>query len=805
MLQNFIKVALRNLVRNKAFSTINIFGLAAGLSTCLLILLYVTDEMSYDKHHKDGNRIYRIIYTTPEGAWASQPAPVAFAMKHDFPEVEEVTRLLKLPGMDKVLIKYPGTNKTFYEKDGYYVDSTFFKLFTYSFIDGNPQTALNEPNSIVISETIAEKLFGDANPVNKSINLALPFGQANYTVKGVFKTPEAKSHIPASFFLSMRNNDVGAWAQNITDWTNTNIFHTYYKLKANVDAASFEKKLQPFLNRNAGEALTKAGFSRILSSQPLEDIYLKSNVGNEISPTGNIRFLYILASIAVFILVIACINFMNLSTARSEKRAREVGVRKVMGAMKSSLVGQFLGESLMMSFIALAVALGIVWALLPYFNNLTQKDLNFFNKPGYIVLIAALTVITGGFSGIYPAFYLSAFRPTQVLKGKLKNHFSAVVLRKGLVVFQFAISAILIFGAIVIWKQLNYVQNQKLGFNKEQQLVLPMNQDLASKFIPLKDALLKNSAVKSVTSANTYPGVKNLNNMVFYPEGKTSKEFTVVNMSVVENDYFKTLGLQFVNGRPFSPEFTGDSTSLILNETAVKQVGYTTDNAIGRKLYFEWGNVTNHVTIVGVVKDFHFESLHTTIKPYGFSPNQFFANKYAYLIANLQTSNYSKTLADIKQAWLGVAQNTPFEYSFIDQDFQNNYEKETRTSGIVISFTCIAIVIACLGLFGLAAFAAESRTKELGIRKVLGASEASIVGLLSKDFLKLVGIALLIALPAGALIMNQWLNNFAYRTEVSWWIYPIAGGLAVLIAFATVSYQSLKAAFMNPVKSMRTE
>jgi putative ABC transport system permease protein len=807
MIQNFFKVAIRNLIRNKAFSSINIFGLAAGLATCLLILLYVADELSYDKHHNDGDRVYRIVYTTHDGTWASQPAPVAAAMKEDFPEVEEVTRLLKLPGMDKVLIKYTeaNTTKKFYEKDGYYVDPTFFKLFTYHFVHGDPQTSLDEPNSIVIGETLAAKLFGNKNPINKSLTISLPFGEANYTVKGVFNSANTKSHIPSSYFLSMRNNDVGAWVSTITDWTNTNIFHTYYKLKPNTNASAFEKKLQPFLERHAGEALTKAGFARTMSSQPLKDIYLKSSVGNEIAPNGNLKFLYILGSIAVFILVIACINFMNLSTARSEKRAREVGVRKVMGAVRTTLVAQFLGESLIISTIALAIGLGIVWALLPFFNRLTQKDLHFFHEPGYIVFVAALTVITGIFAGLYPAFYLSAFQPVHVLKGRLKNNFSAGVIRKGLVVFQFGISAILIFGAIVIWKQLDYVQNQQLGFNKEQQLVIPANQELASKYYPLKDALLKNSAVKSVTSANTYPGVKNLNNMVFYAEGKTSKEFIVTNMCVVENDYFSTLGLHFVAGRPFSSEFKGDSTSIILNETAVKQFGYNNENAVGKKLHFDWTNGQNDVTIVGIVKDFHFESLHNAIKPYGFSTNNFFANKYTYFIANLHTTQYSKTLSEIERICTSILPNTQFEFSFIDQDFQNNYEKEQRTSGIVISFTCIAILIACLGLFGLAAFAAESRTKELGIRKVLGASEAAIVMLLSKDFLKLVVIALLIAFPIGTWIMNQWLNNFAYRTPVSWWIFAVSGALAIIIAFSTVSYQSLKAAFMNPVKSMRTE
>jgi len=807
MLHNFLKVAFRHLLRNKAFSFLNIFGLAAGLATCLLILLYITDELRYDKHHLDGRRIYRVVYTTSDGTWSSQPAPVASAMKQDFAEVEEVTRLLKLPGMEKVLFKFNDGNnqKKFYEKEGCYVDTTFFNLFTYRFVYGSAQTALNEPNSIVICETIAHKLFGDQNPLKKSITIGLPFGETNYTVSGVFNAENTKSHIPASYFLSMHNTDVGNWVSNITDWTNTNIFHTYYKLRADTKAALFETKLQPFLDRHAGEALTKAGFARTMSSQPLQDIYLKSSVGNELAPNGNIKFLYILASIAVFILVIACINFMNLSTAQSKKRAREVGVRKVMGAKRNTLIVQFLGESLVVTFIALMISFGIVWAALPLFNSFLQKDLHFATDPTYMLVVVALTLVTGILAGLYPAFYLSAFRPVLVLKGKLKNHFSATVIRKGLVVFQFSVSAVLIFGAIVIWNQLSYVNSQQLGFNKEQQLVIPVNQEAAVNFKPFKNAMLKNTAVQSVTSASTYPGIKNLNGMTFYPEGKTSKDFTALHMSVVENDYFATLGFQFAKGRPFSAEFKSDSTSLILNETAAKQFGYTNDNAIGKTLRFDWENKTNVVTIVGIVKDFHFESLHNAIKPFGFSTNQFFANKYAYFIANIKSDQYSKTITEIKNIWSSIFPNTPFEYSFIDQDFEMNYQKEKLTAGIVISFTCIAIIIACLGLFGLAAFSASSRTKELGIRKVLGASEAAIVALLSKDFLTLIFISMVIALPAAAWIMSEWLSNFVYRTSLSSWMFVAAGSLSLIIALLTISYQSLKAAFANPVKSMRTE
>jgi len=808
MITNFFKIAFRNLARNKVFSFINIFGLAAGLATCLLIILYITDELSYDQHHKDADRIYRLAYSTEKEDWSAQPAPVAAALKSDFPEVEEVTRLIKFPNMDKVLMRYDhnNTTKQFFETNGYYIDSTFFKIFTYEFSSGNIQTALDEPNSIIISELIASKLFGNEIPIGKQIKLALPFGEFNYTVKGVFKNNDLKSHIPASFFLSMRNSDVGTWVELQSSWATNNIFHTYFKLKQATDVEAFTNKIQPFFDRHAGTELKKAGYSKTLFIQPLKDIYLRSSIGNEISANGNIKYLYILASIAIFILFIACINFMNLSTARSEKRAREVGVRKVMGAGKSSLIKQFLGESLIMCFISLMLALLLARFFLPLFNTLTQKDLHFFNEPKYISLVAGLTIITGLLAGLYPAFYLSAFKPVLVLKGKLANNFSATFIRKGLVVFQFAVSSCLILGAIVIWKQLNFVQQQQLGFRKDQQLVIPLqDKQVAMNYYAFKSELLKNPEIKSVTTASTYPGIQNINDMLFYAEGKASQDFVDIHTATVENDYFSTLGIKIIHGRPFSLEFTADTASIILNESAIKQLGYDSENAIGKKVYYNWENVHHTMSIVGVVKDFHFESLHNPIKPFGFSTINLFGNKYAYIIATLGTTDYSKTLSAIQSSWTHINPNMPFSYSFIDQDFQRNYEKEKRTAGIVVSFTCIAILIACLGLFGLVTFSAETRTKEIGIRKVLGASETAIVTLLSKDFLKLIIIALLVAFPVSGWVMNKWLNNFAYRIPVSWWMFAIAGGLALLIAFITISYQSIKSAVANPVKSMRIE
>jgi len=808
MLQNYLKIAFRNLSRNKLFSSINIFGLAAGLAVCLLIMLYIFDELSYDKHHKDGDRTYRLAYITGTGDdWSAQPAPVAFTMKAEMPEVQEVTRLLKFPDMDKVLLQNesPLNPRKFFESNGYYVDSTFFQLFTYDFIYGNSQTALARPNSLVLSESIAAKLFGNENPIGKPLKLGLPFGDFVYTVQAVFKENH-KSHIPAHFFLSMRNTDLGSWTERQTSWATNNIFHTYVKLKAGVDAHAFEKRMSAFMDRHEGPELKQAGMTKGHFIQHMPDIYLHSSIGNEIAPNGNIRYLYIMGSIAAFILVIACINFMNLSTARSEKRAREVGVRKVIGAGRASLIHQFLGESFLLCLIALAIALLLTQLLLPLFNQLTQKELTLSNNPQLILWIAGLALLTGLLSGLYPAFYLSSFKPVTVLKGKILNSWSASALRKGLVVFQFTISVALILGAIVIGSQLNYLKNQNLGFKKDQQLILPItSMNVAKNYHALKNEILRTAGVASVTSGSTYPGIRNINDILLYAEGRSVSNNVDVATASIEDDYFETLGLHLLYGRPFARNSMADSNHIILNQTAVKQLGLDQATAVGKRVTYEFQGAYHNMEVTGVIKDFNFESLHNPIKPLGFSVNNFFANKYNYTIIGLQTAEYTRALKAIEKAWTKINPNAPFEYSFLDQDFQRNYEKDQRTATLVIYSTSIAILIACLGLFGLAAFSAERRTREIGIRKVLGASVTNVTMLLSGEFIRLTLLAFLIASPLAWYGMDRWLRNFTYRVSLSWWMFAAAGGLAIVIALITVSSQAIKSALANPVKSLRTE
>ena len=810
MIRNYLKIAFRNLTRNKAFSFINIFGLAVGLATCLLIMFYILEEEGYDKQFKDADRIFRIAARSNKAeSWAAAPAPLAPLLKSEIPEVEAAARLLTFPDISKMLVKYESGNekKQFFEPNGYYVDSNFFQVLDFPFLLGNPRTALAEPNTMVISKTLAGKFFGNSDPRNKSLQITTPYGEFAYKITGVFNDEKLRSHIPASYFLSMKNKDMWNWVQQQTNLIGNSIFYSYLKLKPNIDPIKAELKMDKFFQDKAGAEMKAFGVSGHMFLQPLKSIYLHSSLPNEIAPNGNIFYLYILGSIAAFILVIACINFMNLSTARAEKRAREVGVRKVMGAERWSLVRQFLGESMLQAFIALMLAIMLVNLALPVFNKLATTEISLLEEPIRIGWIAALTLLAGLLAGLYPAFYLSSFRPVSVLKGKIVNNISALAIRKGLVIFQFTVSVCLILGALVIWKQLNFLNRQTLGFDKTQKVILPLQQgylNTQTNYYALKNELEKEPGIKSVTGGSGYPGLANLNDMLFYADGKTTQEVVDVQLAVIENNYIQSMGFTMLSGRPFSDKYQNDSASIILNETAVKQFGFTNESVVGKKIRFDLTRFHGILEVVGVVKNFNFENLHHDIKPFGFMTN-IFGSPYGYLIASVSAPKLPMVLKNMEVTWAKLNPGVPFAYSFLDQDFQRLYEKDQRVSNILISFMIIAIFIACLGLFGLAAFSAEQRKKEIGIRKVLGASVNQVTVLLSKEFLRLVAVGVIIAVPISWWAMTKWLQEFAYRTPVSWWMFVVAGGVALTVALATVSFQAIRAALANPVSSLRSE
>jgi putative ABC transport system permease protein len=806
MVRNYLKIALRNLVKNKVHSFINIGGLAVGMASCMLILLYVFDEASYDKHHADTDQLYRIASEVKSEKWVGTGAVYAPALKKDFAEVEQVARLLRFPGIDKMLVAHGQSQMKIFETNTYFVDSTFFQLFNYTAKFGDLKTAPYTPNSIVISEKLATKFFNSQNPLNQTLKVVLSFGEQLYTIKGVFKAEANKSHITANMFLSMNNGHINGFMASQNSWTGNNIFHTYFKLKKGINKHLFESKLTPWLYGYGGKDFKAQGFDKKLFIQPVKDIYLHSNFGFEVATNGNIKNLYLFTSVAIFILLIACINFMNLATARSEKRAKEVGLRKTIGAERKSLVFQFLSESLLMTFVALFLTIAIIQLTTPIFNQLFNKNLSLFHSPNSILWLIVVVLITGLISGMYPAFYLSSFKPISVLKGFSFHSNSAPFIRKSLVVFQFSISIILILSAILINKQMSYMGNKNLGFSKSQKLIIPVqNNESAEKLKTLKAELSKQVQITNLGIGGSYPGIESVNSNLFYAEGKSATENVDIKTIYTEGGYLKTLRMSLLQGRDFNVVASTDHGSILLNETAVKKLGYKVEEALGKKVNFDFNNTTNSLQIIGVIKDYNFESLHQDIKPLAHLVNPFFSGPNRYLIAEISSNDYTKVIASVNTIWNKINPNSPFEYSFLDADFQRNYKTEEQSSKLIQLFTFLAIFISSLGLFGLASFVAEQRTKEIGIRKVLGASVTNLWQLLSKDFVILVIISCLIAAPIAYYFMNEWLQKYTYRTEISWWIFIVAGVGALLITLLTVSYQAIKAALMNPVKSLKTE
>ena len=818
MIRTYFKIAWNNLRKNKVFSFINIFGLAAGLACCMLITLYIRNEVSYDKYHKHAADIYQLgtnfIREGKETKMSGTPAPVAQAMQFEYPEIEQTTRLLALFNEDKTLFQYNEKNaapQSFYETKGYIADSSFFRVFTYDFLEGNPATALNEPRTVVLSEEIARKIFGNQPALNKLLHISSGTnGDYDFMVTGVFRPVSKPSHIDARFFLSFKGGEIEQLANRMaTNFANNNMFFTYLQLKPGTDVAALQAKFPAFIDKYAGKDLKAQGFYKKQFLTKLTDIHLYSGMNQNVTPPGSVTYLYILTSIALFTLLIACINFMNLSTARSSKRSAEVGIRKVLGAEKSALVRQFLGESVFMSLIAFVFAFALVWFLLPAFNKLAGKELSLSFSQNTISIIAflVLSVITGIIAGIYPAFYLSSFRPVKVLKGRFSNSLAAVSLRKGLVVFQFVISVALIISSVVIASQMRYLRSADLGFDKDQQVVIPLRSATAKQMYPsLKNELAKLPGVTNVGASLFNPGVFNPSDNLLYKEGQTMNDAKRTRMNWVDAGYLQTLNIKPVAGRLFSEAFPADTSfRMVLNETAIRDIGFpSAQDAVGKKVYFDYQGQQYGFDIVGVVKDFHFEDLHLPITPYGYQLNSNLDN-FNYMLVHTRGADMKALLSSIGAGWHRLNPNEPFEYNFLDEEFQKNYQAEDRLAGIVGYFTMIAILICCLGLFGLAAFSAEQRVKEIGVRKVLGASVSGIVGLLSKDFLKLVFVAIVIASPLAWYIMNKWLQDFAYRVDISWWVFVVAGIGAVLIAFITIGFQAIRAATVNPVKSLRTE
>ena len=807
MFKNYLKTSLRFLSKNKTYSFINLFGLALGTLCCVYIILYVADQYSYDQHHRDVRNIYRITSFLEMGVDKHHNAtcspPIAPALKKDFGEVIQFTRVVPTLGVVKHLMTYK--EKSFYEDQAYFVDSTFFDVFNYHFIYGNPATALKEPYSIVLQKPVAEKLFGNEDPGGKTITLHNGYGKTDFKVTGVVDESLGKTQIQANMFITMNSGGIGAYVIDNTSWAGNNFTYSYLKLRSDAKATDLEKKLPAFLLKYGGNQMREMGMKKSLHLQSLSSVHTTAGYEIEISKTTSSSFLYILILIAVMIQVIACINFMNLSTARASKRAKEVGVRKVIGAGKQALIRQFLTESMILSFTGIMIAMPLLILAMPLLNQITQADihLSLFSDYRLWFFLILLVITTGLLAGSYPAFYLSAFQAVKVIKGNFTNQISATAIRRSLVVFQFVLSIVLITSIIIIYSQLNYIKNKDLGFDKSQKLIFDFyTEETQSRMAALKNDLQKLPDVRDASIANSYLGIFVMRDHgVFPPGGNMATSVDAQNIATDEH-FVHTNGIRIISGRDFRQNDTG---RVLINETLCHRLGLKPETAPGTRLYTQYApDPLTFVEVVGVMKDFNYSSLHGEIKPFFFGYENDW-KKTDILVVSVNSVNYSSLLAKMKSIWNQHLPGIPFEFLFMDEVVQKQYEAEVTLGNIINSFTLMAILISCLGLFGLASFSAEQRRKEIGIRKVLGASVSGIVQLLSKDFIKLVAISFIIAAPVAWWAMNKWLAAFAYRINITWWMFALAGLIAICIAMFTVSFQAIKAAVANPTRSLKTE
>ncbi|MBC7921603.1 MAG: ABC transporter permease [Ferruginibacter sp.] len=808
MFRNDFKIAWRILSKQKMYSFIKIGGFALGIAACLLIALFIRDELGYDLHYSNGDRIYRVLKEYNDngelGTGVDFAAPFAKALKAEFPDVEQAGRLLPHPsfGAGSNLIRRADQTENAYEEGFAYLDQETLQILQVPMVHGDPAHALDEPNTIVLSRRKATKYFADDNPVGK-LMVVNDNQDRLYRIGGVMEDFPAASHLHYDFLLSLTG--VEFWPGEQTNWPANN-YHTYVRLRPGADAARLEANLPAIKKKYIVPGLLEAGYqdaakmemSLKFNLQPVGDIHLKSNGITDRLSHGDIRFVWLFGAVAGFILLLAGINFINLSTARSANRAKEVGLRKVVGSFRRHLIRQFLTESLLFSFLSFGLGIGLAWLLLPYFNVLSAKSLTFPWREWWLLplLVLAATAI-GILAGLYPSFYLSAFQPIQVLKGNLSRGSKSSTLRSGLVVFQFTTSIVLIVGTLVIHRQMGYILHKKVGFDKDQVLLIQGANSLGGKVNTFKQELLRLPRVQHV-SVSEYLPIKGTNRdrNPFWKEGRTAEDKPVGGqMWVVDHDYIKTMGMQVVAGRDFSLQMPTDSQAVIINQKMAEELGL--ENPVGQR-------ITNKGAIwpvIGVVEDFHFESLKENITPLvlviGQSPS--------IVSVKVKTVDMAGLIQSVTGVWKQVAPHQPIRYTFLDEGYAAMYEDVQRMGRVFTSFAVLAIIVAGLGLFALSAFMVEQRRKEISIRLVLGASGYSIFGLLTQNFLKLVLLSLVLAVPMAWYGMQKWLEDFVYRIEIGWDVFLLAGLMAVLIAILTISYQSIRAALMNPVKSLRSE
>lgn len=800
MLINYIKIAFRNIIKHKGISFLNIIGLAIGIACSILIMIFVMHELSYDKHFEKSDRTYRIAIRASIGdtkIHQTYSSAITFLrLLEEFPEIETGVKFL---GLGRIPVSF--TEKIFFEDRFFAVDSTFFDVFSIPLLSGNRPEVLKEPYTVVLTESTAKKYFGKTDVVGEVLK-AHADSIIELKITGVSQDMPLNSHFHYDLLVS--STSFPEYINN-TGWT-SNSFKSYIVLKEGASKAKLDEKLPEFTRKYMGgeqfDAWVEQGNYWEYFLQPVTEIHLNSDLNGEFEANGNKTYVYVLSVISVFVLLIACINFMNLSTARASLRAKEVGVRKVVGSRRGRLMLQFLSESVVISFIALILAVIIVVGFLPAYQNLLGKpvEFHFFDDPFIIVSLLIIGLFVGIISGSYPAFFLSSFKPVVVLKGSVDEDKRGAWFRNILVIFQFAISIFLIVGTVTVYKQIRLFQDKELGFEKEQVLVIRNPGSIQENFDAFKETLLSHNTISEVSGSNTLPG-KGFSNWGFGAEG-VEKNFTL-NTCVCDYDFLKTLKIDLVQGRFFSRDFPADSCAAILNESAAKLLGW--ENPLGKKIN-NWAENRGIFDVIGVIKDYHYESLHQEIRPMAlFLIGGYFKRTPQYISARLTTENVSETIDFVVHTWNSFAPNMPFEYFFLDEDYDNLYINEMQTRKLFTIFSLLAIFLACLGLFGLASFIADRKTKEIGIRKVFGATVPGIVTLLNRNFTIWVLIASILACPAAWFAMKKWLENFAYRTSISWWIFVVAASLALIIALLVVTFQTYRAALRNPADSLKYE
>ena len=802
MFRNYLTIAVRNLLRQKGYSAINVLGLAIGIACCVLILLYVQDELSYDQYHEKKDRIYRVVESATVAGRsieaASTPPPWAPVLAKDYPIIEAYTRI-KPPG-SRWLLRYK--EKRFYERYFAFVDSSFFDIFTFPLVQGDAKTVLADPHTVVLSESMADKYFGDENPIGEVIT-----GDDLYefTVTGVMRDMPKNTHFHFDFlasYASLAPNRLYDEPSTMQDQGFSHDLFTYLLLREGYTPEDLERELPGFLDLYLGELLKSVGIEARPYLQPITNIHLHSNMEAEIRANSSIRYVYIFSCLAVFILLIACVNFVNLSTARSARRAQEVGMRKVLGAHRNQLIKQFTGESILVSVIALVIALGLLHLLLPQFNLLSGKTLAMDYQSTWLVpTLAGIALVTGIFAGGYPAFILSSFRPVAVLSGALKAGASHSLLRKVLITFQFGISILMIVGTIVVLDQLEYMQNKPLGFDEDNLVVVRLPDEEALRGYPAyRDALMQFPDILNVSTSNSIPGGQTSLNLVT-PEGVQEDESPVYQMIQADFGFIETLGIEMASGRTFSRAFGSDSTACLINEAAVRTLGW--EDPIGRTFRLTGEDDDPPLSVIGVMADFHVQSLHQPITPLMVRLD---TEPDSFMVVRIQGTNVTRGLELLQDQWRKTYPNHPaLDYSFLDDNLEQLYQAERRLGSVFIAGAVLSILIACLGLLGLSSFMAEQRTREIGVRKVLGATITNVILLLSRDFTKLVLLAFVLGAPAGYFVMQAWLEDFPYRIDPGLGMIFFAGLAALLVAWLTVGYQAFKAATANPADAVHAE